>query len=186
MKFALADPPYPGEALRRYGKDNHGLKAHEDFDGEVDHRLLIRHLVTDFPDGWVLCTKSSALAHILPLCPQATRVMAWCKPFCAWGRNRYPAYTWEPALMYGGRNRFGDVETPRDYLLEPMSTRRGVVGAKPDAWCFWIFECLGATEDDELVDLFPGSGAVGAAWERFVRTPRMAFPSEPTTESLLG
>ncbi len=31
-----------------------------------------------------------------------------------------------------------------------------------------MFDCLGAAAGDELVDLFPGSGAVGRAWQRYV------------------
>jgi hypothetical protein len=45
--------------------------------------------------------------------------------------------------------------------------QRGVSGAKPEAFCRWLFEFAGLQADDEFVDLFPGSGAVGRAYERW-------------------
>jgi hypothetical protein len=45
--------------------------------------------------------------------------------------------------------------------------RRGFPGAKPDKFCFWLFEGLNLTPEDEFHDLFPGSGAVGEAWAKW-------------------
>jgi hypothetical protein len=171
VRFAYADPPYPGQAKKHYGD-------HPDYAGEVDHPALIEQLVADYPDGWALSTTSGALRWLLPLCPEETRVLSWVKPFCAWKRGVYPAYTWEPVLLCGGRKRYGEVQTPRDFISEPITLQRGVSGAKPEAFCHWLFECLGAMEGDELVDLFPGSGAVARAWASFLDVPRLAFPSE--------
>jgi hypothetical protein len=42
-------------------------------------------------------------------------------------------------------------------------------GSKPDAFCFWLFELLNAQDGDTLDDLFPGSGAVTAAWAKWRR-----------------
>ena len=36
---------------------------------------------------------------------------------------------------------------------------------KPERVCHWAFEMLGMQPEDELLDLFPGTGAVSAAWE---------------------
>jgi hypothetical protein len=52
MRFAYADPPYPGQSKKHYGD-------HEDYAGEVNHSDLVRHL-REF-DGWVLHTSSPAL-----------------------------------------------------------------------------------------------------------------------------
>tara|TARA_B100000530_G_scaffold191832_1_gene121761 strand:+ start:396 stop:590 length:195 start_codon:yes stop_codon:yes gene_type:complete len=46
-----------------------------------------------------------------------------------------------------------------------MTMKKGVVGAKPRAVCWWLFESVGATPDDMLDDMFPGSGSVTEAWE---------------------
>jgi len=53
----------------------------------------------------------------------------------------------------------------RDYIAEPITLRRGLVGAKPEAVCRWAFEVVGAEPQDQLDDLFPGSGAVSRAWD---------------------
>lgn len=39
-----------------------------------------------------------------------------------------------------------------------------LMGRKPLAFSVWLFALLGMRPGDELVDLFPGSGAVSAAW----------------------
>ena len=65
MRFAYADPPYPGQARRHY-------KHHPDFDGEVDHGALIERLMDEFPDGWALSTSESALKDVLELVPRST------------------------------------------------------------------------------------------------------------------
>ena len=44
---------------------------------------------------------------------------------------------------------------------------RGFVGRKPPEFCYWLFEVLGLQRGDELVDLFPGSGAVQRAWQEW-------------------
>ena len=43
-----------------------------------------------------------------------------------------------------------------------------VIGAKPAAFAFWMFDLVAALPGDEFVDLFPGSGGVARAWEVFV------------------
>lgn len=42
---------------------------------------------------------------------------------------------------------------------------------KPPEFSVWMFRLLGARRGDELVDLFPGSGAVTRAWERYTAPP---------------
>jgi hypothetical protein len=68
-------------------------------------------------------------------------------------------------IFCGGRKRPEERGTVRDYCAVGVSLRMGFVGAKPEAFCHWIFEVLGADNDDELCDVFPGSGAVGRAWD---------------------
>lgn len=74
-----------------------------------------------------------------------------------------------------------------------MTTLPGrVIGAKPAAFCRWMFHLLGAQPGDTLHDLFPGSGAVTRAWATYTsRTdpPDMSLqvphdasrPTSPTT-----
>jgi hypothetical protein len=165
MRFAYADPPYPGQA-RRYYKD------HPDYGGEVDHAELIDSLQDQFPDGWALSTSASALQSVLALCPDGIRVCAWTKPMSAmFAYSVSVQYSWEPVLLMGGRDRRGRNPVVRDWLaISPdgytwrSKPESHVIGAKPRGFCYWVFDLLGALLGDELVDLFPGSGAVGRAW----------------------
>lgn len=164
MRFAYADPPYIGQAKRHYSADP--LCA------EVDHRELIDRLVADFPDGWALSASTPSLAVILPMCPAGWRMGAWCKSFCAFKRNVRPAYAWEPVIYWGGRNpmnghraeipeKNGKQTTPKDFILEPITLQKGLVGAKPAKVCRWILDLLNAQPGDEVIDLYPGTGIMG-------------------------
>lgn len=159
MQFAYADPPYPGQAKRHY--------SHDPRCAEVDHGELVARLVAEFPDGWALSTSSTALRDVLPLCPPDVRVMAWVKPFASFKPGVNPAYAWEPVIVRGGRKRGRKAATVRDWVAENITLKRGLSGAKPRAFCLWLFDVLGAQRGDELADLFPGSGAVTAAWREF-------------------
>lgn len=170
VRIAYADPPYIGQAKRHYGN-------HPDYAGEVDHGALVIRLVDEFPDGWALSCSSPSLRYLLPRCPDDVRIGAWVKPFHILKRGVRPSYGWEPVLFRGGRNppavahpppvKGGRATTPRDWVAASVTLRRGMVGAKPDEFCFWLFDLLGMHTDDELVDLFPGSGAVTRAWQRW-------------------
>lgn len=169
MRFAFADPPYLGCGA-------HYLAHHPDalaWDDPETHRELIARLGDEFPDGWALSMGVKSLRTILPMCPADARVMAWVKPFCAFMPNVPIAYAWEPVAVFGGRKRTRWEETMRDWCSAPMTLRRGLVGAKPEAFCFWVFDVLNMVPDDEFHDLFPGSGAVSRAWEEYRRQPRL-------------
>lgn len=160
MRIGYADPPYPGSA--------HLYADQPDYAGEVDHTALIARLETDF-DGWVLHTHSPALPLIAPLMPKGARCGAWVKSFAAFKKGVRPAYAWEPVFFKPARRMsedyIGKRLIQRDWIACPITLRRGFVGAKPEAVCHWAFEIVGATRGDDLVDLFPGSGAVSRAWE---------------------
>lgn len=177
VKFAYADPPYLG-----------CCKLYEHFHGddgrcwdEPDtHRLLIDHLSETFPDGWAMSASSPSLRALLPLCPDDVRVAAWVKPFAVFKPNVNPAYTWEPVIYRGGRNRDRTEPTAKDHLIESITLRKGLTGAKPRRFGFWVFGLLGAEPTDKLVDLFIGTGAVSEAWGDFCGRPR------PVQEGMLG
>ena len=166
VRLAIADPPYPGCA--------HLYRDHADYAGEVDHAELIARLERDY-DGWVLHTSATAqaIALIAPLVePTGARWMSWVKPFAAFKRNVSVAYAWEPVIIKAARKPVVNKRlVNRDWVSEPITLRRGLTGAKPEAVCHWAFEMLGARPDDELHDLYPGTGAVTEAW----RTWRLKF-----------
>lgn len=161
LRMAYADPPYPGMARRYYG-------GHPDFAGEVDHRSLVQRLVTEFPDGWALSTSAAALRDVLASCPAGVRVAAWARGERP-ARSYRPLAAWEPVIYCGGRAYLSSVDERRvDTLVHVARARttdpHRVVGTKPAAFCWWLFDLLGALPGDELVDLFPGSGGVARAW----------------------
>lgn len=163
MKMAYADPPYIGQAKKHYGK----------FGGsEVDHALLVAQLALKYPDGWALSLSSPTLKLILPLCPERARVMAWVKPFASFKPGVNPAYAWEPVIVCGGRPYPKDANTVRDWVSANITMQTGMPGAKPDAFCWWLFAVLNLQPGDEFVDLFPGSGAVTRAWAKWQRQLR--------------
>ena len=161
MRTAYADPPYLGQARKHYGPDAR----------EVNHEVLIAHL-GEF-DAWALSCSSPSLHLILPLCPEGARVGAWVKPFASFKPGVNPAYAWEPVIFYGARKRDRKDLTVRDWVSCPITLQKGVHGAKPEAFCLWLFELLGLLPDDEFHDLFPGSGSVTRAWAHWMSQHRL-------------
>jgi hypothetical protein len=186
MIFAYADPPYIGQSKKHY-------KDHPDYDGEVDHRELIFNLMKDFPDGWVLSQGSRTLREILNYAHEAgaidVRIGAWVKPWAIYN-DKNVAYAWEPILWRGGRKRNWRIrDTVKDWVManavmnredDPNHTK----GTKPDEFCFWIFELLGMEIQDNLIDLYPGSGAVTKSWEKWKRQGKL-FLKPPLSRAVI-
>lgn len=159
MKAAYADPPYIGQAKKHY--------SHDPNCAEVDHEELIARLNREY-DCWALSLSSTTLQQILSYCPPDVRVAAWVKPFAVFKPNVNPAYCWEPVIFRGGRKRGRDAKTTRDFLSCSIALRKGLAGAKPKDFCFWIFDLLGLDATDTLDDLFPGTGIVTRCWNQYI------------------
>lgn len=166
MRVAYADPPYHGLAHKFY-KD----RTYDDLDA---HRELIARLVREF-DAWAYSLHTPSLARIAELCllpdiKPTPRVAAWVKPLCSFKPGVNPAYSWEPVIFWRGRNaRPYTGRTRIDWCSANMATERGLRGAKPEKFAMWLFDLLGATPDDEFVDVFPGTGGVGRTWDAYRR-----------------
>lgn len=166
-RMAYADPPYPGQA--------HLYRRHPDYAGEVDHAELIERLEREFPDGWALSTSVPALGYVLSLCPSPERVSEL--RVCVWRRQPLPRpparvmWSWEPVIVRTPHWRQQENEqlvTDAYFACQPAGFNgQEITGQKPEAFCYWVFDLLGLTRCDELVDLFPGSGAVSRAWEKW-------------------
>ena len=174
MRFAYADPPYLGQARKHYGPEAK----------EVNHPLLIAHL-GEF-DGWALSLSSPSLRTILPMCPEGVRVGAWVKPFAVFKPGVNPGYCWEPVIFKPLRTHSRDRDTVRDRVSANVTLQRGVSGAKPEAFCRCMFEVTGLDPSDEFVDLFPGSGAVTRAWDRWRCQSTLGLDTGATVGSPLG
>ena len=152
MKIAYADPPYIGQANKYPEKQ------------EVDHKELIDMLCSNY-ECWALSASSPSLQYILSLCPTDVRVGAWVKPFCIFKPNVNPAYAWEPVIFRGERKKRSRQEpTVRDWVSASITLKKGIVGAKPQEFCGWLFELLGMNTEDTFDDLYPGTGIVTRCW----------------------
>jgi hypothetical protein len=170
VRFAYADPPYVGQSRKHYG-------GHADYAGEVDHADLIERLDDEF-DGWALSLSVKSLPALLRLCPEDVSVLAWFKPIAPpLGDHR--RYNWEPVILRPAR-RYGPGYVPMATIASPPQftfrekPAEHVIGEKPEAFAHWVFAAAGLTKDDELHDLFPGSGAIGRAWTTYVPGPTVA------------
>lgn len=163
MRAAYADPPYLGLAEAFYGKI-HPEAA--EYDKPETHRLLVERMMDEY-DAWAMSLHEPSLAVILPMCPKGSRVMAWVKPWCSFKPGRKDVHAaWEPVIVWEGRPRTKRLHAVRDYVIAPIS-RNGFRGSKSEPFCYWMFEILNLVPDDEFCDLFPGSGAVGRAWDKW-------------------
>ncbi len=169
---AYADPPYFGQGKKLYG-DHPEAAVYDTVQG---HQDLIQHLCEYYPDGWALSASSPSLKHLLPLCPQDVRIAAWVKSFCAFKKGVRPAYAWEPVIFRGGRNqrhpppeKGGAQTTPKDFIIEPITLKKGLTGAKPEKVCSWILDLLNVQVGDVVIDIFPGTGVMGRVSTERVR-----------------
>ena len=164
LRFAYADPPYVGCA-HYYDHPNSAR-----WDHPSSHIFLMSDMEQDY-DGWALSCSATSLPDLLADAPRGTRVGAWVKPFAAFKRNVRVAYTWEPVLFHRIAPRRDGEPVGRDHLSEGITMRRGFTGAKPARFADWLRILLGYMEGDELVDLFPGSGAITRQFD----VPRLAL-----------
>lgn len=159
MKFAYADPPYIGQAKKHYKNDPRCA--------EVNHKDLIDSLCDNYPDGWALSASSPSLREVLSYCPTDVRTMAWVKPFCSFKPGVPVAYAWEPVIFRGGRKRTRQQVTVRDWVSANITMKKGLCGAKPETFCYWLFEVFNIQIEDTLDDLYPGTGVVIKCLEKF-------------------
>ena len=167
MRFAYADPPYLGCAKKLYGDPT--------YDDPEEHRELI-HRLEDY-DAWALSLHEPSLRVILPMCPDSVRIAVWVKPFASFKPGVDPAYTWEPVIYRTARKWARTQPTQRDHISCNITLKKGLTGAKPEKFCFWLFELLGALPDDGFTDVFPGTGGVTQAWEKWTHQIQLNLES---------
>ena len=164
LRAAYADPPYLGLAEKFYA---HLHPKTAEYDKPETHKRLIERLCDEF-DCWAYSLHTPSLKTILAMCPDDVRVMAWMRPWAPFRPgNKRAHFAWEPVLVREGRPFDERLHAVRDYTNAPMllGGEGKFKGAKPQGFSFWLFEVLNLRPEDEFHDLFPGSGAVTAAWE---------------------
>ena len=164
MRIAYADPPYLGMGKKMYGK------LHKDaaiWDDPQSHTDLMKKCDDEY-DSWALSLTSTSLSILLPTAPSGVRVAAWVKPFAAWRPNHRVQYTWEPIIFKTSRPKGGKgIPSVRDFVSCNIAMKKGLQGAKPDGFNDYIIDLLGYEDGDEFVDLFPGTGGMQEALDRF-------------------
>lgn len=144
-----ADPPYKGQG-KRYGC------------GDINIPELIAKMENVAPRR-AMSVSAPMLHDVLPLLPKC-RIMPWVKPQTSFKPNVWPAYTWEPVLVWGDIKACREMPTPRDHLVAAAAQRRPgqFVTPKPPDFADWIIRVLLPRPVGKVfVDLFAGSGAVG-------------------------
>ena len=163
LRFAYADPPYYGLAVKFYG---HLHPEAAEYDKLETHAALIERLNSEY-DGWAMSLHERSLRYILPLCPPDARVMAWVKGFASFKPGiKQAQFAWEPVIVRGGRP-FTENHCVRDWIQESMTLKRGFRGAKPERVIRWLLAVLNAEKHDTIDDMFPGSGGVSVALENW-------------------
>lgn len=191
LRFAYADPPYLGRA--EYYRAHHPDAMI--WDRPETHQALVARLQAEYPAGWALSLSERSLRTILPMCPPEARTAAWCTDRPRYAGKAVPVRKhFEPVIFCGGRgyadtgNRTADfiitkqeplpAGQPR-YEMKKTDLRSGqtFVGRKPAAFALWVLELLGWLPGDTIDDLFPGSGAMQAAWEKRISAPTLFAPA---------
>lgn len=178
LHLAIADPPYLGRADRWYGdgrgsgrtnagtgrngrKPDHHTHAAR-WDDIATHHDLIRTMEANF-DGWALAAAADRVHELMAVAPRQAHLCVWVRPNAMPGGGRV-INKWEPVIVRvhdTRRNRRAGMQVS-DVLVAPTH-RSGFLGSKPEAWTRWVLNLLGATAEDDVTDLFPGSGSVTEA-----------------------
>lgn len=183
MRLAIADPPYLGRSARWYGDGRghaggRGRADHHEhaatWDDPAEHAALVERLEREF-DGWAIAGAASveSLRTYLDACPSAARIAVWHRGNAVPSGSRI-ASSWEPVIVRvpDGRSAHHTGYATRDVLSSGVRNRAGFVGSKPADWTLWVLAMLGyQPTGDELVDVFPGSGAVAAAADGLLAIP---------------
>lgn len=173
MKLAIADPPYLGRGARWYGdgrghynrvrrSDHHPEAAR--WDDPAAHVELVERLVRDY-EGWAIAGAPDSLGVYLAACPPDIRIMVWHRANAIPSGSRLGS-SWEFVLMMipPAKRAHGSALATSDVLTAGVNNSAGFMGSKPAAWTRWVLAALGYDPaEDELHDIFPGSGAVAAA-----------------------
>lgn len=172
MRFALADPPYFGRGERWYGagRGHGGGHGRADFHADAGrwdepeaHRKLVAYLDAEF-DGWAVALSPDSLSLYLAAAPADVRVAVWVKGNAIPSGSRVRSM-WEPVVVRvpAARRSYAAGVAVDDVLVAGIE-HGGFAGRKPRAWTHWALSMLGYDPAvDEVVDMFPGSGAVSQA-----------------------
>ena len=175
-KFAIADPPYYGRAKRWYGVGGcgagHGKRQADQhpeahiWDKPEAHLNMLKDLQLHY-DGFAIATSVMGLNVYLKEIDltqgSGYRICIWHKPISAPSGSRI-RNVYEPVIIYIPSDRRGYKSYVRMDDLKTINIKKnGFVGSKPKEWVWWVLDLMGADKEDQIDDLFFGSGAVTQA-----------------------
>lgn len=195
LRLAYADPPYPGLSRRYYGNhpDYAGEVDHRRLVEQLDayDGWALSTSARALPEVLALCPPGVRVAAWV----RGERPTRSAGPLNAWepviyfgGRrdvSRFTTVTHDASRRPGERvaedlrdaSRMAAVDASRGSArrVDVLTYRPGarttdparVIGAKPAAFCRWVFDLLGAQPQDDFADIFAGSGGVMRAWAAF-------------------
>lgn len=191
-RLAYADPPYPGRSKRYYGDhpDYDGEVDHAALVASLaaDYDAWALSTSADaLQDVLALCPPGVRVAAWFrgarPHRDAALPINGW-EPVIYAGQLIRRAAPAPASVAQDLRDASSattamrladprDASSPPGERIDALTYRPGarttdpkrVIGAKPAAFCGWIFELLAAQPGDTMVDVFPGSGGVARAWE---------------------
>lgn len=185
MRLAIADPPYLGRAALWYGgkgrskqgstgrtcgRDELAAEYHPDaarWDSPAEHTRLMARLEADW-DGWAMASSAKTLPLIAGGIPERARIAVWHVTNAIPDGARVHS-KWEAVIVrVPDQRRARSTGTTVPDVLTAAHPKSGFVGSKPPAWTSWVLDMLGAQPDDQIDDIFPGSGAVTAAAGRLL------------------
>ena len=175
LKYAIADPPYLGRAVRYYGEGGRGGRNRKQADNHPEafiwdkpetHKELAKNLLENY-DGFAIALSVHSLSTYLDVLETESengiRVGVWHRPNAVPSGSRI-FNNWEPVIFKIPKCRKGRFSGPHiSDVLTCNIVKNGFIGSKPKDWVFWCLDVLGATENDLVDDLFHGSGAVAEA-----------------------
>jgi hypothetical protein len=171
IRVCYADPVYPGRG--RYYSVPGTPEYHPDammWDDLEQHVALMARLEAEFPDGWAMSTSADAVRALWAESPEGTQLAMWGRGGPRLNLRVVPG--WEAVLYRADVVKVAGRPSAMDWLMCGIGHTSGVAGfygAKPPKFSRWLFALLGlgGHPGDELVDLFPGSGAVTRAWQDY-------------------
>lgn len=167
MKFAYADPPYYGQGKKLYGSLHPEAYIWDDKQSHLD---LIATLDRDY-DGWAMSCNPADLYWILNG-RDDIRVCAWTKTFHQIRPLASVQFAWEPVLICNPRKVKNRKPMVRDWMACARAMRKGLVGAKPDAFNVWVLDLLGFDPSkDTITEIFIGTNGM----EKILTTYEMAL-----------
>jgi len=185
LRFAYADPPYIGQAKKHYSHDPNCAEVdHQalidslaEYDGWA-LSLSSPSLKTILP----MCPEGARVGiWVKPFCAFKVNVNpAYAyEPVIFFGgrrRTRQQPTTrdWLSELQLL-RAAVAGKETAKalrmvdsliqaeqkDVVSHVITLKKGLSGAKPEAFCEWVLDWLNVEGGDEVVDIFPGTGVMG-------------------------